>query len=441
MKNRYNLVFSLGIGIIYMLIAISTYVFNYTIGQYLVLYIVTYVVFVFAFLKKTRSLKILATSLEFLYITAFSVYAIMPSIQYNMDGGMQRLRFFAITEVGVKISIRWYYVVFLILASIFLLFDYPKNKKMEMSIKNALVNAQHGRSQIIFDFIAVICLGLFLYSFLKNGISFFELNFVYRRKQSSFSLQQYVWLYMMVYSVEKYCEINFDKTISKKIPQVIVIITFWTLSLMIDRRHFIPVVVAIVLYYLIGSKKVDFKVVFVILLFGAVMVLYAVIRLGIKINGMSFNTFVYEGFSEFILTGYTTIYYATHTPHSFFLGRTYLWDTITRILPKVLFPWKPKDLAVIFMASALDNKVGFAFNPIAEGYLNFGNWLIFFVPLFFILFIKIGYKLSKKRPIYYLLFCAYFLDFNRGQFSNCIFDILVMYAILFLMERLKVKYD
>lgn len=129
MKNRYNLVFSLGIGIIYMLIAISTYVFNYTIGQYLVLYIVTYVVFVFAFLKKTRSLKILATSLEFLYITAFSVYAIMPSIQYNMDGGMQRLRFFAITEVGVKISIRWYYVVFLILASIFLLFDYPKNKK------------------------------------------------------------------------------------------------------------------------------------------------------------------------------------------------------------------------------------------------------------------------------------------------------------------------
>ena len=36
MKNRYNLVFSLGIGIIYMLIAISTYVFNYTIGQYLV---------------------------------------------------------------------------------------------------------------------------------------------------------------------------------------------------------------------------------------------------------------------------------------------------------------------------------------------------------------------------------------------------------------------
>lgn len=439
MKNRYSLLFPFAVACIFILAAISTYIFNYTIDEYIVMYGVAYGLFVVSFMKKAGSFKNLFTSIEFLYITGFSAYALMPAIQYIIDDGMQRLVFFSITANGIQTSIKWYYVVFLLIASILLLFRYPKNKKIELYFRQALQNSQHGQTGVFFDLIAIACLGLFIYSFLRNGISFFELDFAYRRKLANFALQQYVWLYMMVYSVERLCDVNFEKTILKKAPQILVIVSFWIMSSLIDRRHLIPVVVAVAVYGLLGKKKIDLKIVLGMVLFVAAMAFYAVLRLGLVVKELDFGTFVYEAFSEFILTGYITVYYATHIPSSYLGGSTYLWDTVTRIFPRVVFPWKPEDLAVTFMSSVLQNRVGFAFNPIAEGYLNFGNLLVLFVPLVFILFVEIGYKLSKKMPVYYLLFCAYFLDFNRGQFSNCMFDIIFMYIILFFMERLKVR--
>ena len=427
---------------LYTFIALYVYIVNMSLAEYLIIYFISYFIMLFFFYRKLRSLKRIITSIEFLYISAYSIYAIMPAIQYVIDDGKQRLEFFSITQAGVSISTKWYLMIFLNIIIVLFLFNYPMDKKYELRIKKEIRNTQSRKVNGVFDIVAGICVMIFIYSFLKNGLSFFALDFVYRRSTSDFAIRQYIWLYMMVYSVEIICECSFNKDILKnkrRIIQLGIIFVFWSASLLVDRRHFVPVIVAVVLYMIFMNKKISKTLIIFIILFVLSMILYAVVRSEIQVGTVDINTLIYNAFAEFILTGYITVFYAMHPVNSFYMGRTYIWDTITRVFPKSIFPWKPTDLAEIFMKSVLQNRVGFAFNPVAEGYLNFGGYLIWFVPIIFLIFIKIGYRLTNKEPLFYFMFCSYFLDFSRGQFANCIFDIVVMYIILYAMKNVRIK--
>lgn len=436
--NKY--VFRLFIAMFFFLEILAILVISFNISTLLIAYSISYVIIMYFFFVKVGSIKRLISSLEVIYLTAYSIYAIMPPIQYLLDNGKQRLEFFLISYEGIRCSFTWYLLTFLVLSILLLLFNYPKSSKYETIIKNTLIDSQKKRINILFDFIAMICLLLFAYSMIRNGISFFLSDFINRRSLSDFSLRQYVWVYMMVYSVEIMCECAFNKDLLKnkrRLLQISFIVIFWVLSLFVDRRHIIPVVLALILYHIFMNKKLELKYILLILFFSWAMVMYALFRTQVSTGSTDLNTTIYDGLAEFILTGYISVYYATHPLSSFYFGRTYIWDTITRIFPKFIFPWKPADLAITFMSTVLHNRVGFAFNPIVEGYFNFGNYLVIFVPIIILTFIKMGYRLTKKEPLFYFVFCAYSLDFCRGQFANCIFDILLMYIIMRLMKKVR----
>ncbi|MDD3139942.1 MAG: hypothetical protein PHX08_13335 [Lachnospiraceae bacterium] len=207
----------------------------------------------------------------------------------------------------------------------------------------------------------------------------------------------------------------------------------------IDRRHFIPVLIAISVFSFINGNKLKLRTVIAGLVFISLMIVYALVRDNRAISDYDVGLLIYAGFAEFILTGYVSCYYISEMPKAYLLGRTYLWDTVTRMFPYAIFPWKPKDLGTLFMSEVLENRIGFAFNPVAEGILNFGKFSIFTTPIIIFIFMNLGYIMSKRNPLFYIVICAYSLDFCRGQFANCIFDVIFMWFVLNFMTKFKMS--
>ena len=128
----------------------------------------------------------------------------------------------------------------------------------------------------------------------------------------------------------------------------------------------------------------------------------------------------YYSFGEFINVNYVTNYYINNT-YNLKYGKTYTIDVITSVLPKKLYPKKSQQLSTEFMHTVNSN-YGLAFNPIAEGLVNFGNKCVYILlPLVLFFYIKLAYIIGKKYNFIYFIFVAENINFMRGQFSNSIF--------------------
>ncbi len=393
---------------------------------------------IYCFLKFVGSLKGLILSVEFIYICIFYLYAIFAPVQYLLDDGMQRQYYFAITDITICKSTLLYLNIFIVLSILLLLGGYPKNKNNVEWFKNKLYLKKRNKTNIIFDVLAIVCLMIWVFQFLKNGFSIFNASFLVRRKLLSFGVQQYIWLYMMVYSFVFISECGFEKSYfnkKEKLFKIIIIVLFWGLSLLIDRRHIIPVFVGILMFLVSQKNKIKFKNVIIVIGIVALLLLYSVTRMGMKVTTISFKNLTYTSLSEFILTNYVTCYYIANPIDKLYLGSTYIWHTISRLFPHFILPNKPEDLAVTFYRNVLNSKVGYAFNPVAEGLINFGNVSIIITPLIFLFVINLAVKNRDKNPLFYIIVSAYSLDFCRGQFANCMFDLLFMYILLKMMNR------
>ena len=193
---------------------------------------------IYCFLKFVGSLKGLILSVEFIYICIFYLYAIFAPVQYLLDDGMQRQYYFAITDITICKSTLLYLNIFIVLSILLLLGGYPKNKNNVEWFKNKLYLKKRNKTNIIFDVLAIVCLMIWVFQFLKNGFSIFNASFLVRRKLLSFGVQQYIWLYMMVYSFVFISECGFEKSYfnkKEKLFKIIIIVLFWGLSLLIDR--------------------------------------------------------------------------------------------------------------------------------------------------------------------------------------------------------------
>ena len=109
-------------------------------------------------------------------------------------------------------------------------------------------------------------------------------------------------------------------------------------------------------------------------------------------------------------------------------------------MPRALYPDKPLDLGEIFYLQANTN-VAFAFNPIAEGILNFGKYAAFIVPIVIGGYILIGKKLLKHNVLFYAIFFGYSADIFRGDFSNCAFDLLFLIILVGAMSHFSIIGD
>lgn len=112
-------------------------------------------------------------------------------------------------------------------------------------------------------------------------------------------------------------------------------------------------------------------------------------------------------------------------------------------MPSFIFSNKPRLLGDVLKDEAGLN-VAFAFNPIAEGLINFGFLSVLSTPILMYMYIFFANKFKKCNYFMYMLFYGYVMNFFRGMFAVMIFDFIVFYifyTLLFKERRKEELYE
>lgn len=440
MKNNENKkVIRITFIVMILFLEVVIYIFNPSISVSLGIFVLFYILTLLAFRMFLGSWGKVVTSIEGIYLSVFFIYSIMASIQFKLDDGSQRMWYFTITEDLMGKTLNLYLQVFLFFVLLLFLFGHPKNNFEK--IAGQLSIARNAKQMLMADIIAVFCTLIFLL-FLGKNINQLLNSYVNFRRNMSFSGQQYVWLYMMAYTISFLSGASINRAFLLKksnLFRMTVIILFWMSSILTDRRHIIPVIIAVFLMVMSQNKTIKFKYIAKFVIIVVFMMVYAVVRLGLSMGKIPIQTLVYTMSGEFILTQYVTCYYVAHPVSRLLFGETYTWYTITKAIPRVFYSGKPLDLSMVFYNEVIKNGSAFAFNPIAEGLINFGGFSVLITPIIIYLFMRIGIKIGKKEPLFYYIICAYSLDFFRGEFANCIFDIVFLYLCIKFFVGVRMK--
>ncbi len=124
----------------------------------------------------------------------------------------------------------------------------------------------------------------------------------------------------------------------------------------------------------------------------------------------------------------TTEYYCTFSitnayivnPPELQYGKTYLYDTFSKFFPRAIFPNKPEDLSKQFK-DEYNLKVGFAYNPVAEGILNFGKYVILFLPILLVFITIMANKLGRLNILNYIIIAISSFDFLQRTIFKLLF--------------------
>ncbi len=415
------------------------YTFNPAISISLGIFVLFYILTLLAFRSLLGSWGKVVTSIETIYLSVSFIYSIMASVQFKLDNGSQRVWYFAITEDLMRKTLNLYLQIFMLFVLLLFLFGHPKNNFGKIDEK--LIVVKNARKMLLADIIAILCTSFFFYFGIKN---INQLLSSYRdfRRSMKFSGQQYVWLYMMAYTISFLSGTSVDHTFLLKRSnffRLAIIASFWGVSILSDRRHIIPVIIAVFLMVMSQNKTIDPKYIIRFAIIVVFMMIYAVVRLGLSVGGVPIQTLVYTMCGEFILTQYVTCYYISHPVSELLFGKSYVWYTMTKAIPRLFYSGKPLDLSLTFYNEVIKSGSAFAFNPVAEGLINFGGFSVFVTPIIIYLFMQIGVKIGKKEPLFYFIICAYSLDFFRGEFANCIFDVVFLYLCVKFFSGTRVK--
>jgi hypothetical protein len=157
------------------------------------------------------------------------------------------------------------------------------------------------------------------------------------------------------------------------------------------------------------------------LLFLAFPVLFAVGFLRILAGGEQETAVVADlvigALGEFIFPHYPLIYYSGVAELS------HLWGLSFFSLPLVLLPsfgfWEPvTGLGIQFSNEFANGGMGFAFTPLAEGYVNFGWGAVIYTPILLVLSLRLILAFGALFPIGALLIFSFALDICRGEFYS-----------------------
>lgn len=424
------------------LILIITILFNiFNIKNIIVLataFCIMYGIFFLYCFKTNKSIKNMLLSAEFIYTTIFFVYAIPASIMFIMDNYNPRIYYFTIDNNTMSKTLRLYFTIFNFLFSLILLFKGPKTYS---NINSEKKKSNNSNIFYFFDFIAAAIVVYFYYLHFRNGISILSDYFHNIReliKSEIHNLNTYIYLYMIPYTFSVFTKFLNNKgkdlkkaeTISQFIRGSIVVL-FWGLSIFTDRRNLVNLLFMCALVLLAKMKKLDFKKIIIGVVVIICLLSISFFRSGAKLN--SFTKFFFYANGEFIYTNYVTQYYIEdYTDYKY--GKTYIIDTLLSAVPRKIYPEKPLLLSQQFQKDAKTN-VAYAFNPVAEGIINFGMiGASFVVPIIIYGFIVCSYYFGKKNIEYYAIILSSSIGFFRGTFSNTIFTTIVMLVFMYFLN-------
>lgn len=421
--------------VINVLFIIGANVINLTIVHLLILFLFSYIIFMIYSYKSLSNLRNLFLSAEVIFVSVFFIYAVPNAFIYVLDGYVPRITYFLINQITVFKTLLLYFNIYTVLILIIMLTGGVHTLK----INESKLNNKTLVSFDLFDLVALVLTAYFYYLNFRNGFSIFGQFFQDLRQNilsSVHNLNNYMYLYMIVY-----CYINLYKIIYrdrkkqkftyKEFFFLIIFVAFWSLSLLTDRRNLFTLILLLVFLFFNKLKKINFKKVFILVLCVVALMSMSYFRSGT--NRRDINNVLFLSLGEFIFVNYVSEYYINNCSDDLYYGKTYLFDTMVSVIPRRFYPNKPETLSVKFWREAKTN-VGYAFNPVAEGLINFGiKGSVLMVPFVILFFIKMAYRFSKKNFLYYFIICSESINFYRGTFSSTIFTLVVMLLLSKLM--------
>lgn len=408
-----------------------------SLGHTVILYNVMFLFIVYLEKLRTRTIKEMVLSVDNIFIVVYFVYSIMGSIQFLLDQGEQRIWYFTITENTMRETLNLYINIFIILVLGISNTKRININKVSSAVKEKIVKLEEISNIYLIDVIAILCFGILGLSVVINFNILLSSGYVEFRRAVTFHGLQYLWLYMIAYSINFMSIYFYNQHGTLKgynFIRLFIIICFWLESMLIDRRHLIPVLISCMIMFIDTKHRISLKKAIVSITTIFLLMVYAVVRLGYSFSDLPFNTLIYTMFGEFIITNYITCYFIANPVTNLFYGVTYLVYPFMKLIPRVIYEEKYIDLSVQFYNNVIQSGSAFAFNPVAEGLLNFGMYAVFFVPLILCAILCLGKKLYYRVPLFYYFMCGYSLDYLRGEFANCMFDMFVIFIFLYLMK-------
>lgn len=400
----------------------------------------SFIVFSYSNLK---SLKNLYRNISFIFGLSFFIYSIVGCIIFIFDNYSPRFSYFTINEdilvetLTIYINTLCIYAIFSFLFNKISYVDYDK-----MLLFNGNSRTMSKKILIFFDIVAISAACWNIFKVASYGLSFFKLTTALKRSIIDSGVSHYINLFMVVYSLFVsllYFTNNDFKKSKGTIINIISIILYWAITLTCERRMFVTFLLGFFFIMLVKISKIGFKKFFIGTFAIIILLFSAALRDNINFSNHDFVDVLYSSATEFYCTFMISDAY-TYDKHELEYGKTYIVDSFSKLFPKAILENKSEDLSFKFKKEYNTN-VGFAFNPVAEGILNFGSFAPFMVALIMYLICSFAKLMSKKNILYYVLILTFSLDFCRGAFSNVFFDTVFCFILIFTMFRISSSND
>lgn len=433
-----NLVFSL----IYCLLLIVVNLSD-NLPIMLLLFIISYVFFFIYSKIKLEKVKYMLSSPGFIYGSVFVPYVIFAVAMFIADGYQSRIHFFTNNLYTMILTTKMYLNIYLILLLILTLFNMIKKfdiKEMVITLESKIKKLFYNIT--LLDLFCMVFALLNVYKLLSYGLSYFSLSTLQKRAVFSSEINHYINVFMTLYSLIVTIYFVNDKNNLKKgvmIFRILFMVIYWGIFLTCERRMFVAYLVGFMILVISKVDRVKIKNIVITSVTIILLLLSASFRGNITFGKNDPRDVIYMSLTEFICTYSVSNYYVNNIEHlDYAHGETYIKNSFLSLFPRVLVPNKPQELGTIFKKK-LNLNVGYSFNPIAEGVLNFGKYAVIFVPIIIALIVLISNKMYKFNVLMPVIISSFSLDFYRGQFANFFFDSVFCFVFVFIIFKLSIK--
>lgn len=408
-----------------------------SLEQRLIISFVYFAIYIVNSIIKVKGIKNIFFSIEIIYSIVFFAYMSLGALIFVLDGYSPRFYYFKYNLNSMNKTLAIYLNIYCIFNAI----CFFTNSIREYNMKANLEKIENKTLELnneftIFDFIALFATLYCLIRLLSKGISFFSLTTLERRAVLNSGISHYINLYVIVYSLflaTTHIFKKFNKNVVYKF-RILNILVYWLIFLTCERSVFVAFLIGFFMIFAVTIKKIRFYHIFIIVVITISFLFSAALRENIKLSSHKLGDVIYGSTTEYYCT-FTISNYYVQNKQDLLYGKTYVVDSISKLFPSFLLKNKPKDLSQKFKEENNLN-VGFAFNPVAEGIMNFGEvGAVIVVPLITFMIITIAKIFAKKNVLYYIITACYSLYYCRGAFSNYFFDIVFCYCLIFVFYK------
>ncbi len=438
MKKNEFFINLISIFVSFLIILINT-VKDYNIKLRLVLYLLYFGFIIIFSIKRMKSLKNCFFNINFIYGCVFFAYSFIGPLMFVLDNYSPRFYYFNYNQTTMNEALKIYINIYSIFNILSFAFNKIKVIDMKSKVDNLKTKTMNLNSELtIYDFIALFSTLYCLIKLISCGTSFFGLSTLQKRDVLNSGISHYINLYVIVYSlflVLPFLFKNQKKNFAFYI-RVLNIAVYWCIFLTCERSVFVAFFIGVIMLFATRVNKIKFKHILMISVIFVAFLFSAAIRENISFSNHRINDVLYSSTTEYYCTFTITNALLNYNPEELSYGKTYYYDSFTKLFPSFILPNKPKDLSQQFKEKNNLN-VGFAFNPVAEGIINFGIFgATIFVPMLMFLITSIAERMGKINILYYIIVACYSLYYCRGAFSNFFFDILFCYIVIFCIYKI-----